>query len=152
MFFKLPSIIATLSLFALGALAVPAPGAFPTSGSDYVTFDGTYDNAAYSLNGVACSNGANGLITKGFSTLGDLPTFPHIGGSHAVAAWNSPNCGSCWELEYGGTKINVLAVDTAGVGFNIAWRAMMDLAGPTGVSAGKVLVNYKQVPASVCGL
>ena len=114
--------------------------------------DGTYDNAGYSLNGVACSDGANGLITKGFDTLGDLPTFPHIGGSHAVAAWNSPNCGSCWELEYGGNKINVLAVDTAGVGFNIAWRAMMDLAGPAGVRAGKILVNYKQVGPSVCGL
>lgn len=65
-----------------------------------VTYDTVYDQAADSLNNVACSNGPNGLITKGYKTFGDIPTFPYIGGS-SVASWNSPNCGlslSCVEV------------------------------------------------------
>lgn len=53
---KLTSVIATL-------LAVPAAFAATVS----VSFDQTYDNAAGSLATVACSDGANGLLTKGIS-------------------------------------------------------------------------------------
>ena len=53
-----------------------------------------YDQGTQSLDVVACSNGPNGLLTKGYSVFEDLPTFPNIGGSSAVAEWNSPNCGS----------------------------------------------------------
>ena len=41
------------------------------------TFDTTYDNRAGSLNGIACSNGANGLVAR----LPTSPTFPFIGGA-----------------------------------------------------------------------
>ena len=137
---------ATLAL----ALVLPA---FAQS-QQYVTYDKTYDDSAFSLMGVACSNGVNGLISKGYTTLCSLPSFPYIGGAHAVAHWNSPNCGTCWKLYYAetGKTINVLAVDTSGDGFNISEEALNTLTGGLAVDLGKVEVTATQVPASVCGL
>jgi hypothetical protein len=76
------------------------------NGYTSATYDNTYDNPYGSLNGVACSNGENGLLTKGFTTFGSLPSFPYIGGAQAVTGWNSPQCGSCWALTYQGKTIN----------------------------------------------
>jgi hypothetical protein len=59
-----------------------------------VTWDPVYDDGTRSLSTVACSDGSNGLLTKGYAVFKDLPTFPNIGGSSVVASWNSPNCGS----------------------------------------------------------
>ncbi|KAH8997423.1 Cerato-platanin [Lactarius akahatsu] len=115
------------------------------------TFDTTFDNKAGSLNGVACSNGANGLAAR-FPTFGDVPSFPFIGGAFDVA-WNSPNCGSCWALTNPATgmTINITAVDTAGAGFNIAKAAFDKLAGgQSGLGAVDVVAN--KVSPSVCGL
>jgi len=52
-----------------------------------------YDNPTMSLYGVACGDGPNGLISKGYRTLGDLRTFPNVAGSY-VGGFNSPGCGS----------------------------------------------------------
>ena len=115
--------------FALLAAALSAPAALagPAAQTLKVTFDQTYDNAGASLNTVACSNGVNGLVGK-FPTFGSLPTFPNIGGSMFVSGFNSTECGSCWELAYEGKSINLIAIDTAGVGFNIAKEAFDFLA------------------------
>lgn len=122
-----------------------------------LAYDTTYDNASGSLTTVACSDGANGLIPRGFSTFGSLPKFPHIGAASAVAGWNSPNCGTCWQLTYtnaqGAKKsINVIAVDHAGSGFNVALSAMNELTNGQAVQLGRVDVASTQVAASVCGL
>jgi Cerato-platanin len=73
--------------------------------ADTVSFDNTYDNSAGSLATVACSDGANGLLSR-FPTFGTLPTFPNIGGAQAVVAHGSPNCGTCWQLSFNGVSIN----------------------------------------------
>ncbi|KAF8273024.1 Cerato-platanin, partial [Lactarius quietus] len=115
------------------------------------TYDITFDNKAGSLNGVACSNGPNGLASR-FPTFGDIPSFPFIGGAFDVA-WNSPNCGACWALTNPatGVTINITAVDTAGAGFNIAKEAFDKLAGgQSGLGAVDVVAN--KVSPSVCGL
>lgn len=117
-----------------------------------ITYNTVYDNADTSLNDTACSNGVNGLITKGYTTLGSLPDFPYIGGSFAVPHWNSTGCGTCWELSYNGTSINVAAVDTAGVGFDLSLDAYNVLTDGQGVAAGFVFATVAQVDASVCGL
>jgi len=122
-----------------------------------LSYDPTYDNSGGSLSTVACSNGPNGLLTAGFTTFGSLPKFPHIGGAAAVEGWDSANCGTCWELTYTNTKgvsksINVLAIDHAQAGFNIALAAMNELTGNQAVQLGRVDVASKQVAASVCGL
>jgi hypothetical protein len=122
-----------------------------------LAYDTAYDKSSGSLTTVACSDGSNGLITRGFTTFGSLPKFPHIGAASAVTGWNSPNCGTCWQVTYvngqGVSKsINVLAIDVAGAGFNVALSAMNELTGGNAVQFGRVDVTSKQVAASVCGL
>lgn len=117
-----------------------------------VSYDQTYDNAGQDLGATACSDGPNGLQTKGFTTLGSLPHFPNVAGAAAVVSWNSPNCGSCWQLTYEGRSINVLAVDHADEGFNLALAAMNTLTNGQAVFFGRIDVEAAQVDASQCGL
>ncbi|KAL7281976.1 Cerato-platanin [Trametes coccinea BRFM310] len=119
-----------------------------------LSYDQTYDNASGDLHTVACSDGPNGMLTKGFTTFGSLPHFPNIGGAAAVAGWNSANCGTCWKLTYAGTgkSINVLAIDHTDAGFNIALAAMNTLTNNQAEFLGRVDVTATQVDASQCGL
>jgi len=119
--------------------------------SNTASFDQTYDNAANSLDIVACSNGQNGLETKGFTTFGSLPNFPNIGGVPAVAGFNSAACGTCWALTFNGTTINILAIDHS-TSFNIALEALNTLTHGQAVQLGRVTVTSEQVTASACGL
>ena len=116
-----------------------------------VSYDQTYDNGDQSLATVACSDGANGLLTKGFTNFKSLPSFPFIGGAPAVAGWNSTACGTCWNLAFNGTSINVLAIDHS-IGFNIALEAFNKLTNGNGVALGRINAVSTQVAASVCGL
>lgn len=122
------------------------------SSATQVSYDETYDSSSTSLDIVSCSDGTNGLETKGFTTFGSLPKFPFIGGAQAVAGWNSPNCGTCWSLTYNGTTINVLAIDHAASGFNIAKAALDKLTNGHGVEFGVVQATATQVASSACGL
>ena len=117
-----------------------------------VSYDETYDNANGQLTTVACSDGPNGLITKGYDTFGSLPHFPNIGGAAAVAGWNSAQCGSCWQLTYNGKSINVLAIDHTDAGFNIALEALNTLTNNQGTFLGRINATATQVASSVCGL
>ncbi len=67
------------------ALALLAAASTTLAATVSVSYDETYDNASGSLTSVACSDGTNGLITKGFSSFGSLPQFPNVGGAAAVA-------------------------------------------------------------------
>jgi hypothetical protein len=142
------------TLVASLALALLGPS---TTLASPVTYDTTYDNKGGSLTTVACSDGSNGLITRGYTTFGSLPKFPHIGGAYAVTGWNSASCGTCWALTYTnaqGTKttVNVLAIDVAKSGFNIALSAMNELTNGNAVQFGTVNVTSTNVASSVCGL
>ncbi|PCH42512.1 Cerato-platanin [Wolfiporia cocos MD-104 SS10] len=145
-------------LAALATLvALPAAFAIPAArdvATEYkVTYDVTYQNPSTYLSNVACSNGPNGLETKGYTNFSSLPNFPYIGGAFAVAGWNSPNCGSCWQLTNGETSVNILAIDTAPEGFNIALEVMNQLSPDgEGVHQGYVYVNATEVEPSVCGM
>ena len=134
------------------ALALFAAASTTFAATVTVSYDETYDNASASLTTVACSDGTNGLITKGFSSFGSLPQFPNIGGAAAVAGWNDAACGTCWKLTYNGKSINVLAVDHAGSSFNIALAAMNTLTNNQGAALGRVNADATQVNKSVCGL
>ncbi|TFK34876.1 immunomodulatory protein [Crucibulum laeve] len=123
-----------------------------------VSFDQVYDNAAGSLTTVACSDGSNGLINRGFNKFSDLPSFPNIGGAPAITGFNSAACGTCWELTFtnaqGAKKsVNVTAIDVASpTSFNIALTSMNTLTNGQAVALGRVNVTTRQVPASGCGL
>lgn len=116
-----------------------------------VSYDTGYDNGSRSLTAVSCSDGPNGLITRyGWTTQGEVPGY--IGGAQAVSGWNSPNCGTCWQLTYNSKSIFVLAVDFAGAGFNIQLDAMNDLTNGQAVQLGRVDAAASQVAISNCGL
>ena len=135
-------ITALAVLTAISATVLASPSAMTAK----VTYDETYDNPNGPLNDVACSDGANGMLTKGFSTFGSLPHFPNIGGAAAIAGWNSASCGTCWRLTYNGRSINVLAVDSSGWNtFNIGRTAMDELTNGRAVELGGVSVYYSQV-------
>ncbi|QPH05517.1 hypothetical protein C2857_003355 [Epichloe festucae Fl1] len=116
-----------------------------------VSWDAGYDQADRSLTQVSCSDGQHGLMSR-FSTQGSLPNFPNIGGAAAVAGWNSPNCGTCWALEYQGNKVKVLAIDHAGDGFNIGQTAMNALTNGRAAELGHVEAAVTQLSAWECGL
>jgi hypothetical protein len=162
-----PAIFAFALFFAQAARALPEPGQLPLTPGECpysappsklnvqppvplrATYDTTFDNPSGSMNGVACSNGVNGLASK-FPTFGDLPSFSNIGGAYDIT-FNSPNCGACWSLTYNvtGNTINITAIDTAGAGFNIAKGAFERLTnGDT--SKGAIDVTAEKISSSVC--
>ncbi|CCL98474.1 uncharacterized protein FIBRA_00472 [Fibroporia radiculosa] len=133
------------------AIALLAPAVLAQT-SVTVAYDTAYDQGSSSLDTVSCSDGANGLITKGYTTFESLPDFPNIGAAAAVTGWNSAECGTCWELSYDGNTVTVLAIDHAGSGFNIALAAMNTLTDNQAQFLGRVTATATQVDASVCGL
>jgi hypothetical protein len=120
--------------------------------ADTVRYNSFYDNPSTSLNDVACSNGFNGLVTLGFNTFGELPTFPFVGGAFAVSGWESPECGSCWELSYDGESIYVTAIDAVQDGFDLSFEAMFVLTGGNIVALDSIDAIATQVPKSHCEL
>jgi hypothetical protein len=122
-----------------------------------VSFDTVYDNSAASLSTVACSNGLNGLLTRGFTTFGSLPNFPHVGAAAVVEGWNSQNCGTCWTITFQGANgqinsINVLAIDHTDDGFVLSQAAMDELTGGLSTELGRVDAQVVGVDAASCGL
>ncbi|TLD19172.1 hypothetical protein PspLS_10031 [Pyricularia sp. CBS 133598] len=131
-----------LSIFTLAAAAQAVS----------VSYDTGYDDGSRSLTAVSCSDGPNGLITRyGWQTQGQIRNFPYIGGADAVGGWNSPGCGTCWQLTYNGKSINVLAIDRAS-GFNIGLAAMNDLTNGQAGNLGRVDAQVQQVGLNACGL
>ncbi|KAF9265872.1 snodprot1 [Marasmius fiardii PR-910] len=115
-------------------------------------YDNHYDDSGASLATTACSDGPNGLLTRGYSTFGSLPRFPHIGAVDAITGWNSPKCGSCWRVTYQGRSINIIGVDVAGNGLNVAQAAMDELTNGQAVQLGNIQVDAFEVGAGECGL
>jgi hypothetical protein len=130
--------------------------ALATSSAFAVTlkYDNLYDNRDGDLHTVACSDGSNGLVTRGFTTFGSLSAFPHVGGASAVEGWNSANCGSCFRLTYPqtGNSILFVAIDHAGDGFVSSQAAMDELTNGNAGQFGSIDVQSEQVDASQCGL
>ena len=140
---KFASLATAVLAFALPAFAQTV---------ESLSYDTTYDDASLPLTSVACSDGVNGLMSKGYTTLGSLPTFPNLGGVYTVTGWDSAACGTCYEVTYGDTTLAVLAVDVALEGFNLSEEAMNTLTGGLAVELGRVSVTATEVDASVCGI
>lgn len=141
---KLTRVVALLSAFALAECVA-------------VTYDYTYSNPSGSLNGVACSNGPYGLVTKGYTTFSSLPSFPYIGGVPG-ATWSSPLCGTCWQLNYTtpnghNTSVNITAVDLSAT-FNVSPQTFNRLTdNNTDIFASGIFSAVAaQINASYCGL
>ena len=120
-----------------------------------VTYDVYYKNSTFPLESTACSNGVNGLVTRGYPTLGSLPTYPNTTGLPGLT-WNSTLCGTCWTVTYTfsngtTTEVTVTAIDAADT-FNMSPQAFGYLAGIDGYEAGSVEATATQVAASKCGM
>ena len=141
--------IAIALFFTHAAHALPQPAPTPTPLR--ATFDVTYDNKDGSLNNVACSNGDNGLAAR-FPTFGTIPSFPFIGGAFDIA-FDSPNCGECWNITNpaNGISIPMTAIDSAGAGFNMAQEVFARLNRDE-IGQGSIDVIATKVAPSVCGL
>jgi len=146
--------LAQISLIALSALTLPALAQTPVS----VGYDTTFDNGSASLSTVACSTGTYGLETAGYTTFGSLPSFPNISAAPAVTGYDSPACGSCWQLSYAVPARNatlsvyVTAVDVGRDGFVASQAALDALTGGLAQELGRVTANATQVATSNCGL
>ncbi|KAG1720033.1 Cerato-platanin [Suillus occidentalis] len=140
---KFSSVLFSISIFVLSSLAQT---------TETLSYDTSYDDTTLSLSSVACSDGTNGLETKGYTTLGSLPTFPNVGGVYSVTGWNSAACGACYNVTYGTKTVTILAVDVSKAGFTISETAMNTLTGNLAVELGRVDVTATQVDASACGL
>jgi hypothetical protein len=148
-----------MKLISIFVFAIAAPALGSIVGADpELRYDTTYDNKNQSLATVACSDGANGLLTRNFTTFGSLPSFPNIGAASAITGWNSTQCGTCWNVTYtntstkAATTLSITAIDVAGTGFVVSQEAMDHLTGNNAVQFGVVNVTSVQVNASVCGL
>ncbi|TFY69869.1 hypothetical protein EVG20_g2979 [Dentipellis fragilis] len=126
------------SLFALSTLAL----------ADTVRYDTTYDNASQSTSILSCFNGPDG---SQYPTIGSIPDFPYIGATPTAGGWNSPGCGSCWEITYMGNTIFVVAVDHVDGGFTLSLEAMDALTNGQAEAVGVVNATVHQVDASQCG-
>ncbi|KIJ63342.1 hypothetical protein HYDPIDRAFT_188517 [Hydnomerulius pinastri MD-312] len=140
----------------VAVLAAPALAAV-------VTYDPIYDSGSTSLDEVACSNGKNGVETMfGYKKFKDIPNFPFIGGVPTIKGWNSPVCGSCWQLAYTDPKnsahttfINITAIDTGNAsddGFNISLEAMNYLTGGKAKQLGRAQITATRVEPDYCNL
>lgn len=152
-----------LAFFTLSSstLAAPVQSAAPDASAataqlvSSVSYDTKFDQGTTSLNTVSCSNGANGLITQGYSTFNSLPGFPFIGGAPTVEGWNSASCGKCYKIHYKNgnidNTINLLAVDAAPGGFNLGLQAMNRLTNGQAEDLGRVEASYWEVDRAQCG-
>jgi hypothetical protein len=133
----------TSTIISLAAL-------FSVASAVDVRYDPYYDNCETSLDAVACSNGPNGLLTKGFTTFGSLPSFPYIGAAQAVECWDSPECGSCWEISYMGKCVFVTIIDHTADGFSLSLEAVNALTDGHAEECGVIDAEAKQVDPIQC--
>lgn len=120
-----------------------------SASSVIVQYDTQYDNPEISTDAVTCSGGTNGIATKGYDTFGNVPGFPHIGGASFIK-YDSPSCGSCWELSYKSKTIFVTVIDSAGSGFTVSEKALKDLGGQGAVDGGHIYATATRVDESKC--
>lgn len=140
-------------LFLLCTAVALAETVIAQSRKAYVTYH-MYSSRT-PLTSVACSDGANGLMTKyKVSTLARW--FPNVGAA-SFAHWNSPECGSCYKLTHSnGKTIFITVVDMCGTQrgyaahFDISPAAFRQLGGAAGVAAGSFSVTYQKVAAGQC--
>ncbi|KAH8697845.1 Cerato-platanin [Talaromyces proteolyticus] len=140
-----------LTIMVATALAAPTtPQAAAATAID-VAYDNTYDNGDLSTSKLACSDGSNGLIIKGYNTIGALPSFPLVGGAPTIAEYNSPNCGACYSITYNSQTIYVTAIDVAVNRFVLSQEALDQLTDGQAVHYGHVSATYDVASPSNCG-
>jgi len=116
----------------------------------------TYHNyfAGQPLTQVSCSDGQHGLVTRwGYSTID--PMAPYVAATSS-SGWNSPNCGTCFEVAGTAGTVYLTAIDQCASGpggemhFDIHPAAFRELMGEAGVAAGVGHAAFREVAAASC--
>jgi len=135
--------LSTILAVSTGIVSVSGQAAGPFA---YVTYH-TYD-PLQSMSTVSCSDGSNGMIAKGYSTLQAL--YPNVAAASFIT-WNSPECGGCWTLSnpQNGNTVSVTVIDGCGsvpgysAHFDLAPEAFAALGG-SGVADGHLQATYSK--------
>ncbi|KAG6375802.1 Cerato-platanin-domain-containing protein [Boletus reticuloceps] len=98
-------------------------------------------------------------ITQGYNTFGDLPSYPFIGGAPLVEGWDSPYCGTCWDLTYidpQGSSWSVIftAINSGDQGgFSISFAGMDTLTNGNAIRLdGMISVLATQISEAMCAV
>jgi hypothetical protein len=83
--------------------------------------------------------------------------YPYVT-AYSNSAWNSPNCGSCWEIPYRGKSIFVTAIDLCGTDgrgdngthFDLSMDAFREIFGDDGISKGILVSEFKNANPCKC--
>lgn len=147
----------TLTTIFAAVAALSAVGAHAGEAGT-ASWDSVYDNSAQSTLTLACSDGVNGLYTKGYPTLGSIPKFPFVGAAPTIPGWNSPNCGKCYKIysTAGGVArtIYVTGVDTSrsSGNFVLSKAALNVLTNNQAEALGRVAISWAEASKSSCGM
>ena len=134
-----------VSLICLFASATPSIAQTLTT----VTWSSFYDNANQSTAIIACAEWAAG---NNFTTLGDVPAFPNIGGA-SIASGNTSACGTCLSIldEQTGITIEVTVVDAATTGVVVSLEALNVATENNAQNLGSIQASVTVAPSpTVC--
>jgi len=131
------------------------PTSPPVVSDSYAAWNPFY--ATQPLSKMACSDGANGLITRwGYKDLEQM--FPYVTAISGIS-WNSPKCGLCYKLTDVKSKnsISVTIVDSVGdppggydMRFNLGHEAFKMLLGDAGEHDGHGSVTWEETDYHNC--
>ncbi|PPJ54617.1 hypothetical protein CBER1_06189 [Cercospora berteroae] len=125
----------------------------PLTTATLITYDAGYDDPTRPLTAIACSTGPNGLMTThNWYFQSEIPSFPFMGGSADIEAWNSEFCGQCYQVTYGENTIYVLGIDRSARGLNLSKAAMDALMRGLVVQEGTLDAVVVRVGGEYCGL
>jgi hypothetical protein len=115
------------------------------------TIDPVFDHAGVSMLSVTCRDAS---VLEKWRVLGDIPSFPFIGGAFDIMGDNSNNCGSCWNITNPGTGVSVqmTAINRTFVGdFNLGVDTIGNLTkGDRSVSEINLVAT--KISTTHCGL
>ena len=144
------SLVILASVFLASTVSAVVVPRAPVAAS--IAWDSNYGNGDLSTLSVACSNGLNGLYSKGYKTLGALPSFPNVAAIQTVTGWNDADCGKCYKATFRTKSVYITAVDVAGGGIVTSKATLNTLTGGLAEELGRVDGTFEEVAASNCGL
>ncbi|KAF8998241.1 hypothetical protein BDQ17DRAFT_1328894 [Cyathus striatus] len=93
-----------------------------------LVFDTRFDNRNGQVRNSICDR-----LATANPTYGSFLTFPNIGSSFSIQSYNSPSCGSCWELTHtrnGESNTTFYtAIDSINEGFGMSLMGATNLTG-----------------------
>lgn len=141
----------TTAILSCAMLASPAE-------ATVLKYDPLYDYSTNTpLNLFACSDGANGLITRyKVNTLqqlrAKLKSNVHVAAMASIAGWNSVRCGECYRVRNpkNNKTLKIVAVDRSTPAVVAGTLPFKTLSPSGSLDEGSLIVYLTALPASDC--